>query len=51
MMPVLREICRAVFNAEVEGKLVVHDLRPWSERLTPMDRVIDKDLQPPKFRS
>lgn len=33
MMPLLREICRTVFNFELDGKVAFNDLRSWGERL------------------
>lgn len=33
MMPLLREICRTVFNSELDGKVAFNDLRSWGERL------------------
>lgn len=33
-MPLLREICRAVFNSEMDGKVTFNDLRSWGERLS-----------------
>jgi hypothetical protein len=32
MMPLLTEICRIVFNSELDGKVVFNDLRSWGER-------------------
>ena len=32
MPPLLREICRTVFNSELDGKVAFHDLRSWGER-------------------
>lgn len=32
MMPLLREICRTVFNSELDGKVVFNDLRSLGER-------------------
>jgi hypothetical protein len=33
MMPLLTEICRTVFNSELDGKVVFNHLRSWGERL------------------
>lgn len=34
IMPLLTEICRAVLNAELDGKVSFNDLRSWIERLS-----------------
>jgi hypothetical protein len=33
MLPLLTEICRTIFNAELSGRVVFNDLRPWPERV------------------
>ncbi len=33
LMPLLVEICRNVFNSEMDGKVVFNDLRSWGERV------------------